>query len=161
MMDMLDSNSMLLVDNSSLCSGPKYTFSVKSVGESILTISQFQSYLWKKSSYLVQKITIDQAAIKYSEVSSTNIHIGWSKLNICEIKTKYTLPVNREIAHTIEQYKQMYKITDKDIDILLQSIVQTVHKHSYTLQRNKYFKGLKAYWTSNLNILNKSQRSLA
>ena len=172
----VDRQSLSIMDLSSLCTGPKYTFNVEGVGTSYIdhclvsdslthrvnTCEVLHDTVMNTSDHLALRVNLTvNVPNRYDYHGKHNIKLAWNKLNDDYIFNKYTYYVDMAIHDIFVDYLSKCG-TDNEIPIddLLQRLVDiliTISNRNLPVVNTN--KGKKPYWSKTLSNLSKAQKA--
>ena len=172
-----DSELKILDKDHDRCSGPCYTFNVDGVGKSyvdhcivtglmdlkIHSCCVIEDSPTNTSDHLALKVQFQVShTVKNRSSPITKESVAWKRLTADEIDAKYTTILADKISpinETIEALNlRKHHTTYKDIDKIVEDLVETIKSCCSALPHYKFKKHLKPYWNNTLTALSKERK---
>jgi exonuclease III len=172
-------NNMVYVDLLPNTTGPSYTYMshwgtvscldhclvTKDLQESIMMCKVHEEQIENNSDHLPISITLQISCHNKTMQSCKGpVKIAWDRATNIEIKEKYTTcldnivkqnPVLQNTHHLVQSGEDMTKI-----DVCIETITQAMIKASKHLPTRQYRKHLKPYWSLELSVSSKYEKSV-
>ena len=174
--NMTEQLSMTIIDSeSNRCQGPNYSFYVDGVGCSyidhcivskrliphITSCKMISEELHNTSDHLPIAIHVNVSSALKQESDTTGHcagHIAWNKIPTEIIKSQYTDKLEVLLATWLSKHEKCD--CDTDVDELALEINNCIHNAAQGLKQTRYSKGLKPYWSKELEQSCKEERKL-
>ena len=169
MSKMLERQNLTLADGLSRCKGPTYSFFVPNVGESYIdhiAVSKglipcmkecmvYEDDPLNMSDHLPIGIQVD--ITKLPSLKSIR-HVGkitWQKMSEEDIRREYTDKLDEMLLYKFPPNKDLQGIS---LDTAINQLVCCMDTAASHLKRSKFSKGLKPFWSNELNVLHRRMK---